>query len=144
MSQDLGLSQIVDVPTRGTTTLDLLFTNLPAFIKSCTVLSGLGDHEIVRIKSSLHPIRKKPTKRTIQLWNRVDEIDIRKDANDLCLKFLSRFSVKSDVNEMWNFIKTEFIKIMNTNVPTKETSSKSHQPWITTECKRLIRKKNTV
>ena len=59
MSQDLGLSQIVDLPTRGTTTLDLLFTNHPAFIKECTVLSGLGDHEIVRITSSLHPIRKK-------------------------------------------------------------------------------------
>ena len=43
---------------------------------------------------------------------------------------------------MWNFIKTEFNRIMNTNVPTKETSTKSHQPWITTECKRLIRKKN--
>ena len=43
---------------------------------------------------------------------------------------------------MWNFIKSEFNKIMNAYVPTKETSSKSHQPWITTECKRLIRKKN--
>ena len=43
---------------------------------------------------------------------------------------------------MWNFVKNEFIKIIDKNVPSKETSSKSHQPWITTETKKLIRKKN--
>ena len=43
---------------------------------------------------------------------------------------------------MWNFIKTEFHKIIEDNVPSKLTSSKAHQPWINTETKRLIRKRN--
>merc|ERR1711974_169695 len=45
MSQDLGLHQLVDFPTRGTATLDLLFTSHPSFAKKCSPLSGLGDHE---------------------------------------------------------------------------------------------------
>ena len=69
-------------------------------------------------------------------------IRIQKDVHDLRLRFLSLFTTKSDVIEMWNFIKEEFNKIMKEDVPTKETSSKTHQPWINTECKRLIRKKN--
>ena len=30
---------------------------------------------------------------------------------------------------------------MENNVPTKLSSSRSHQPWITTETKRILRKK---
>ena len=137
MAQDLGLTQIVDVPTRGTSTLDLLFTNNPGFVKDCSLLPGLGDHEIVSVKSSLHPFRKKPTKRKIYLWNKVDEAEIQKAAHDLRLRFLSLFSATSNVNDMWNFLKTEFLKIIDEHVPTKETSTKSHQPWITTETKKI-------
>ena len=59
MSQDLGLCQIVDFPTRGTSILDLLFTNHPDLIKKCYPISGLGDHDVVRINSSLQAYRKK-------------------------------------------------------------------------------------
>ena len=142
MSQDLGLSQIVDIPTRGDAILDLLFTNCPDFIENFSLLAGLGDHDIIQAKTSLQPIRKKPTKRRIHLWNRVDETKILKDTHDLKIRFLHCFSASDNVLEIWNFIKKEFNIIINNNVPTKETSSKSHQPWITTETKRLIRKKN--
>ena len=142
MAQDLGLNQVIDFPTRGTATLDLLFTNNPGFVKECSPLSGLGDHEIVSIKSSLHPFRKKPTKRKIYLWNKVDEAKLQNAAHVLKFKFLSLFSATSDVNDMWNFLKIEFTKIIEEYVPSKLTSSKCHQPWITTETKRLIRKKN--
>ena len=142
MSQDLGLSQIVDIPTRGTSILDLFFTNNPDFVKDCSLIAGLGDHEIVLVKTSLQPFRKKPVKRTIHLWTKVDEANIKKETKDLRKRFLEEFSPTDDPNRMWNFYKKEVIKIIEKNVPSKTTSTKAHQPWITTETKRLIRKKN--
>ena len=85
MSQDLGLSQIVDTPTRGTSILDLFFTNNPDFVKNFTIIDGVGDHDIVHVKTSLKPFRKKPVKRTIQLWTKVDEVKLLKETNDLTI-----------------------------------------------------------
>ena len=142
MAQDLGFSQIINVPTRGTSLLDLLFTNYPHFLQDCSLHSGLGDHEVVRIKASLQPIRKKPIKRKIQLWSRADNITLQKEAHELKIRFLNNFSVKDNVTDMWNYLKVEINNIIEKNVPTKETSSKCHQPWINSEVKKLIRKKN--
>ena len=142
MSQDLGLTQIVDIPTRGTSLLDLLFTNHPDLVKKCYPISGLGDHEVVRINSSLQAPRKKPTKRRIQLWNKVDVSKLKEEVLALSTNFLKKFSPSDNVLDIWNFLKIEFYKIIEKNVPTKLTSSKIHQPWINTETKRLLRKKN--
>ena len=142
MAQDLGLSQIVNIPTRGHSLLDLLFTNIPDFVKNCSLSAGLGDHDIVELKSKFQPIRKKPTKRRIHLWNRVDETKIQKDTHDFRLKFLTLFSVSDNVQDMWDFVKSNIDKIIEDNVESKLTSSKTHQPWITTETKRMLRKKN--
>ena len=63
MSHDLGMSQIVDQPTRGQTILDHCFTNFPHLITKCHLLARLGDHEIVRIVASIRPPKKKSVKR---------------------------------------------------------------------------------
>ena len=42
---------------------------------------------------------------------------------------------------MWTNIKTNLLTILEKNVPSKITSSKNHQPWITIQTKRLIRQK---
>jgi hypothetical protein len=142
MSQDLGLCQIVDFPTRGTSILDLLFTNHPDLIKKCYPISGLGDHDVVRINSSLQAYRKKPIKRRIQLWNKVDISKLKEEVLALRTTFIQKFSPSDNVLDIWNFLKKEFYKIIEKNVPTKLTSSKFHQPWINTKTKRLLRKKN--
>ena len=137
MSQDLGLSQIVDIPTRGTSILDLFFTNNPDFVKNFDIIDGLGDHNIVHVKTALQPFRKKPVKRTIQLWTKVDDVKIKKETQDLRQTFLERFSPLDNPIVIWNFLKKEFMKIIKNNVPSKITSSKTHQPWITSETKKL-------
>ena len=142
MAQDLGFNQIVDFPTRGSSVLDLCFTNFPNFIKKCELLVGLGDHDIVRILTSLKPFRKKPIKRKIQLWGKVDVTALKSDASIFRNTFLEKFSVTSNVLDMWTYIKSELNSIITKHVPTKLTSSKFHQPWINSNIKKLIRKKN--
>ena len=66
---------------------------------------------------------------------------IKNAALDLKNRFLETFTTKDNVNDIWIFIKEEIGKIIENLVPTKMTSSRYHQPWITTETKRLCRKK---
>ena len=142
MSHDLGMSQIVDQPTRGQTILDLCFTNFPHLITKCHLLARLGDHEIVRIVASIRPPKKKPVKRQISLWNKVDEVALRKDVHDFTAVVLEKFSNSKDINEIWDFVKEGLDKIVKKHVPSKLTSSRNHQPWINSNVKRLIRKRN--
>ena len=72
MSQNLGLQQIVDFPTRGISLLDLFFTNKLDLVTNCKLLAGLGDYEAVSIKNSLFIKKKTSTKQKILLWNRAD------------------------------------------------------------------------
>ena len=81
-------------------------------------------------------------KSRIQLWNKVDEQTLKKAAHDLKTKFLNSYSINDNVTEMWNFIKSEIKHIIESNIPTKLSSSRIHQPWINTVTKRMIRKKN--
>ena len=101
MSQDLGLRQIVNFPTRGSSILDLMFTSHPSFVKNCYPTSRLGDHDAVKTEISLNPIKKKPIKRRIQLWNKADETEILKAASDLRSKFLNTFTIQDNVNQIW-------------------------------------------
>ena len=42
---------------------------------------------------------------------------------------------------MWENIKDNQLKILDRNVPTKQSTSRIHQPWITANTKRLLRRK---
>ena len=59
MSHDLGMSQVVNQPTRRQIILDRCLTSFPHLINKCQVLAALDDHEIVRILASIRPLRKK-------------------------------------------------------------------------------------
>ena len=75
------------------------------------------------------------------MWKKINEEKLRKECNVFKILFLKKYNIKSNIEELWNFIKTNLIKIMEDNVPTKTASTKRHQPWITTTTKRLLRKK---
>ena len=50
-SNTYGFTQIVDAPTRKHNILDLFLTNRPSLVKSCKVIPGFSDHEIVHIST---------------------------------------------------------------------------------------------
>ena len=59
---------------------------------------------------------------------------------------MEKFSIEDNVIEMWDYkyIKKEITEIINKNVPSKDTSTKPHQPWINTETKKLIIRKKSI
>ena len=83
---DNGLRQTVTEPTRKDKTsgveniLDLFLTSNPNLLTKTEVVSGLGDHEAVRIDSLLQLSRKKKAKREIRLWKQTDIQSLKRDA----------------------------------------------------------------
>lgn len=142
MSANLGLKQLVREPTRGVNCLDLFFTNTPDLTNKCSIIPGLSDHEAVLVETKLKLTKKKPVKRNINLWKKVNEEKLRKECNEFKTSFLNKFDTETDVNDLWENIKSNLLELMKNNVPTKTASTKHHQPWITTTTKRLIRKKH--
>ena len=102
----------------------------------------MSDHEAVVIESRLFIKVKKPKKRVTRLWKKVDMTKLKSDAKNFSTLFKQTHSKKSDINSMWSCIKVNIHQLIDENVPTKMTSSKVYQPWITTETKRLIKNKN--
>ena len=55
--------------------------------------------------------------------------------------FIGKHSCNADVAGMWCEIKTFLIQLLDKHVPSKFSSSRFSQPWITTTVKRLTRRK---
>merc|ERR1712240_217784 len=56
-------------------------------------------------------------------------------------RFLKTHSPDDHPNVLWNSIRNKLVTAMDIHVPTNLSSSKIHQPWITTQTKRLLRQK---
>ena len=140
--RDAGLTQIIQSPSRGTAFLDLFFSNAPDLITNQQRLPGLGDHDFFSIEGNLNPTRKKPPKRRVHLWKKADCNSMARDALEFQKLFLTAYSANSDVNTMWNSIKENLNYLLDKHVPSKMTSSRFHQPWITTRTKRLLKRKH--
>ena len=136
--QDLALTQTNEIPTRGNNILDLFFTNRPSLIKNSTTIPGLSDHDIVLIDSFIRANITKPIPRTISVWKKADINAMRNDTKTFTNKILEN---TTDVEEIWDATNNHLQSILKTHVPTKTCSTKYHQPWITTDLKRLSRRK---
>ena len=141
---DLGLKQVINIPTRENNTLDVLFTNRPNLIKECSSNYSISDHNIININSNIKPARIRPVKRLIHLWKKVNETEIKKSANNFKDAFLNKHCLSDDPNQLWESIKNSLKLIINEHVPTKTSTSSINQPWINTLTKKLIRKKKKI
>ena len=101
---DLGLEQVVKVPTRESSILDLFLTNQPSQILNYSTIPGLGDHDCIAVNSEIAPRRKRPIKRTIQLWNKTCPVKLKKDARNFGLYFVKNHASSMDVNSLWSCI----------------------------------------
>lgn len=139
------LKQLVRVPTRGDSTLDLIITNMPQLYNKNQVQTfppfGLSDHNVVLLPPTSRPPRDKSSRRTItrrdtrpsrklELGRYLSSIDWSVlDNNTNCNDKLRLFT---------DLLKTGFDAIM----PFK--SFRLHvndAPWVTAEFKNLIKQR---
>ena len=139
---DTGLTQMVDFPTREHNTLDILLTNRPTLISSCSPAPGLSDHDMVNFTSSIQARRRKPVKRKISLWKKADLDLLNAELSDFTADFVSKNSASTDVNSLWVQFQTACLSALDKHVPSKMTSSRFSQPWINHRVKNISRRKS--
>ncbi|CAG2232905.1 unnamed protein product [Mytilus edulis] len=141
MIHNCHMEQTVTFPTRLDNTLDLFLTNRPSLINRCSPLPGISDHDAVFIETSAAAKRGKPVKRKIHLWKRADNEKLKKECLEFQQQFLDKYTIQSSIAEMWLDISTALTNILDSSVPSKMTTSRFSQPWITKEIKALSRRK---
>ncbi|XP_072169454.1 uncharacterized protein [Diadema setosum] len=141
MVQDCDLQQIVSFPTRQNNCLDLFLTNRPTLLNKCVALPGISDHDIVLVESSAAANRSRPVKRKVFLWKHADMESLREDCLAFQQAFTDQFDRTSPVQAMWDNFKNSLLHLMEKHVPSKMTSTRFSQPWITRSLKQLTRRK---
>jgi len=66
-------------------TLDLFFTNNSTLINKVEVITGISDHEVVYVESSLKPDKIKKPPRKIFLYNKADKQHLRQNITNINL-----------------------------------------------------------
>ena len=133
---------MVDFPTRQDNTLDLVLTSHPGFKIRCKPLPPIGpksDHDIVLFDTSHQPYRARPTRRKIFLWKKADLDGLRSTVAEASRSFLS--TLFDDIEVMWTAVKTTITSALDKHVPTKLTSTRHTHPWVNTNLRRLMRRK---
>ena len=92
---------------------------------------------IVLLDTSTTVRRPKPPRRKIFLWKRADLQGIKDDLSDLA----SSIKGETDVNQAWDSVKCKITQTMDSQVPSKITTSRHTNPWMNTQIKRAIRRK---
>ena len=135
---DNGLEQMVHFPTREKNILDLILTTQDVHSPD-----KLSDHDIVSgtLKIFMPPIKK--PRRKEYLYQKGDYESMRKDTLEFTKeKSFSGHSDTCSVKENFNLI-TSFIQDSADNhIPSKTSRSVSSIPWITSEIRRKIRRRN--
>lgn len=137
---DNGLTQMVTQPTHDNNTLDLFITNNPSIIDSVNTIPGLADHAAVIVEEDVSTIRHHQKPRKVRLYKRADWDGFRKHIQSL--DFGEQNPGHGDVEAQWQVFKHHIETGIDMFIPTKRAKKKDSPPWIDTDIKRLIRKRN--
>ena len=140
---DHGLEQMVHFPTREKNILDLILTTLPGQFQDVHSPDKLSDHDIVSgtLKIFIPPIKK--PQRKVYLYQKGDYESMRKDTLEFAQeKYFNGHLDTRSVQENFDLI-TSFIQdLADKHIPSKTSRSVSSIPWIISEIRRKIRRRN--
>ena len=142
ITNDHGLEQLVDFPTRERNTLDLISTSLPGQFVDIFSLDKLSDHDIVSgtLKIAIPPLKK--PRRKVYRYQKGDYESMRAETLKFAKeRYFNGYSDTRSVQENFNLITSFSQESADKHVPSKTSRSVSSVPWITPEIRRKIRRK---
>jgi len=141
-ASDLGFEQMVNFATRGNSILDVFMTNRPSLIKRCEPIPGVSDHHTaIFVDTEVVAPKGKNVRRRIYLWDKGNVTALRSDIQEFAEDFVSHHTLHSSIDELWSLLKTKLLSAMDQFIPSKMSTIRFNQPWITRELKRLARRK---
>lgn len=108
-------------------------------IRKCIPFPGISDHDMVLTIADIRAKLQRPIRRKIYLWKNAN-MD-REELESFAETHLSQMSLETPVETQWLQIKGKILSVVENQVPSKMTTCRFSQPWITTDLKQLSRKK---
>jgi hypothetical protein len=142
MLNDNGLAQMVEEPTRGENTLELVISNNPSCITRVHTLPGISDHDIVFAEVDLKIKKKIQKPCSIPLYKKAKWDTMKEELAGLMDKLNELDNMKTCVNEMWCVFKNHLEEIVKKHVPHKIAKTKESLPWITPDIRKLTLKRD--
>ena len=138
-----GLEQQVYFPTREKNTLDLFLTSLPGQFQDIHSPDKGSDHDIVAGTLKVVPPPIKKPRRKVYLYQKGDYESMRKDAFEFAKeKYFNGYPDTCSVQENFNSITSVIQDSADKHIPSKTSRTVSSVPWITSEIRRRIRRRN--
>ena len=138
---DSAMSQLLTFPTRAQSIVDLLLTSHPDLVTNIRSTEGISDRSAVSFDLNMTVKINKKRPRSVYKFNKNNFNEVRMDASELSKTFFARNPTDHSVEDNWQFLKAGLIEILDKQVPEKKLGTWSDTPWITTDLKRLLRKK---
>ena len=144
--QELNLTQVVDIPTRGTNTLDLLFTDVPSLISKIHSAPGLSDHDTILVDHKLKATINKKAAREVPLFNKADWPSLREKVRLLVLDYINANPPENrrSLTNNWLFLKGSLLGAIEQFIPRKKVGTRFNLLYLTPKTKRKIRKRQRV
>ena len=135
-----GLYQNVLEPTRGSNTLDLIFTNEPHLTNNVTIRPPLGfsDHNMVSFSLGIHPPSSRSL-RTVRNWQNADLIGLSLSLD--VTNWPALFHNCTTVDDMWTIFRDRCSDLIEEFVPVKKLNMLRQKSKYPNNIKRLLRKK---
>jgi len=142
LANDHSLTQLQRKPTREHSVLDLCFVNKPSLVKSSNTIPGISDHDMIVTDMLLKPVINIKPRRKIYKFSQTDWTRIKLDTEQFSKEFLSDKWQGRPVEKNWELLKNHINAMLKKHIPSKLSSQKHQNPWLTTPIKKAIRKKN--
>ena len=140
IQQDSALHQLVHKPTRGSNTLDLLFTNVGDMIKDVRVIDGIigSDHDAIQFDVNTVRLHISRHKRYSYSFKKADFTLFRTILSnipwDCCF-------LNNNVEESWIKFKDILFSVADQCIPKIVLHRRKRTNWLSDETLKLIRKK---
>ena len=139
---DHHLTQMQREPTREKNVLDLYITNRPTLMKSINNVPNISDHEgAILVDSSIKPVYNKKKTHKYLLMSSAEWPALKEEVGWFTSAYLEHHTGRS-VDDNWVSIKSAILNAIENNIPTRTSSGRNDQPWISPSIRRKCRKKH--
>ena len=110
-------------------------------ISGVAVIPGISYHDAITTCVHLKPKYAQHQPRKLLLYNKSNYQGMNTDMSAFSSAFFKFAPDRNIVERNWKQIKSAFHDFMNKHIPIKPSKARDIMPWITTDIRRLIRKR---
>ena len=133
---EVELHQVQRENTHKDAVLDLFCTKELSFVKMIDIIPGISDHDgIILVDMTL----KKP-QRKVPVWSKADWDSMKTETIAFCANFI-RIGEGCSIESNWELLAFHLKMTQHNFIPSELSSTRYNVLWLTTEIKRICRKR---